>query len=206
LRRFTGLLVPPATTATPFSPGMPPIGSGQAGGIALDSRYRSGPLEVRANLGLARSERSTSSLEYSTGALRSRWLAVGVVRRMGELALVRLTSTLASGGATSVVGSPLEWQSPGGWGGSGEIAGSPDQILGQLNGARLSTYFRTDLGLTRYWRIAGAKDGLLTTTLTITNLFNRRNPLGYVAATGSETARALLFSPRSLGMQVGWHF
>jgi hypothetical protein len=206
LRRLTGLLVPPATTATPFSPDMPPIGSGHAGGIALDSRYRSGPLEVRANLGLASSERSAGSLEYSIGALRSRWLAAGVVRRMGGLASVRLTSTLASGGATSLIASPIEWQAPGGWAGSGEIAGSPDQILGQLNAARLPTFFRTDLGLTRNWRIAAGGDGLLTTTLTVTNLFNRRNPLGYVAAGGSQPARALFFSPRSLSMQVGWHF
>jgi hypothetical protein len=125
---------------------------------------------------------------------------------MGELASVRLASTLASGGATSVVDRNIEWQSPGGWAGSGEIAGSPDQIFGQLNAARLPTYFRTDLGLSRTWRIAGARDALLTTTLTVTNLFNRRNPLGYVVATGSETPRALLFSRRSLGMQVGWHF
>ncbi|MEO8089539.1 MAG: TonB-dependent receptor [Gemmatimonadales bacterium] len=206
LRHFTGLLVTPATTASPFSPGMPPIGSGRAGGLTLDGRYRSGPLEVRANFGLARSTRSTGSLEYSPGALRSRWLAVGVIRRLGDLTSVRLASTLASGGATSILGGPIEWQSPGGWAGSGEIAGSPDQILGPLNAARLPTYLRTDLGLTRNWRITAGEDGLLTTTLTITNLFDRQNPLGYVAATGSPTPRTLLFSPRSLSMQVGWHF
>lgn len=205
VRRFTGLLLSPAAGAAPFASAMPPFGSGHAQGIALDSRYRSGPLELRANFGLAAAERSTGTLEFSPGALRSRWLAVGVVRRLGRLASVRLASTVASGSLTSVVGDPMEWQSPRGLTG-GEIAGSPARIEGPLNGARLPSYFRTDLGLVRRWPVAVGRNGLLTTTLTLTNLFNRRNPLGYVAATDSQPRRALLFSGRALTLQVGWRF
>ncbi len=119
---------------------------------------------------------------------------------------MRLASTLASGGTTSLIGGPLEWQSPGGLGAAGEIAGSPDRILGELNGVRLPTYFRTDLGVMRQWPVAVGRNGLLTTTIAVTNLFNRRNPLAYVAATDSQPRRALLFPTRSLTFQVGWRF
>ncbi|MEP7227051.1 MAG: TonB-dependent receptor [Gemmatimonadales bacterium] len=206
VRRFTGLLVPAAGSAAPFSSIMPPFGSGHAHGIALDTRFHRGQLELRANLGVAASERSTELLEFSPGALRSRWLAVGVVRRLGKLASVRLASTMASGGPTSLIGGPVEWQSPGGLAGAGEIAGSPNQILGALNGVRLPTYFRTDLGVVRQWPVSVGRNGVLTTTLAVTNLLNRRNPLGYVAPSDFQPRRALLFSARSLTMQVGWRF
>jgi hypothetical protein len=185
---------------------MPPLGAGHAHGIALDTRYQSGPLELRANLGAATSERGTGPLEFALGGLRSRWLAVGVARRWGDLASIRLMTSLASGSPTSVVWGQMDWQSPGGWGGSGEIAGSPERILGPLNGARLPTYSRTDLSFVRHWPVAVGSDGRLTTTLMITNLFNQQNSLGYVAATNLQPRRVLLFSARSLIMQVGWRF
>jgi hypothetical protein len=96
----------------------------------------------------------------------------------------------------------VEWQSPGGIGTSGEISGTPQEILGPLNGARLPFFFRTDLGLTREWPIGVA--GRLTTAFTVTNLFNRANVLGYVQ--NGPGRRPLLFPSRSLIAQIGWAF
>lgn len=206
-RRFSGLLIPAAVSATPFASEVAPPGSGHAGGIEIDARYERGKLGLRASLGTADSRRSADSLQFSPAALRSRWVAVGVVRRIGENALIRVASTLTSGHPTSLVAGDLEWQSPGGLTASGEIAGSPEETLGSLNGQRLPAYFRTDLGLMRHWRVAAAgRDGMLISSITITNLFNRRNLLGYYVSTASAVRQELLYPRRSVAVQLGWRF
>jgi hypothetical protein len=206
VRRFDGLLVPPAVTAAPFASQLPAVGSGHAEGLSLDLRYDSPRWDLRANLGLAGTVRSVASLEYSPGALRSRWVSAGVIRHLGEKTSVRLSGILASGSPASLIGDAVEWQSPGGWSG-GEISGSPQHILGTLNGLRLPAYLRADLGVVRRWPVAlGGRAGGLTTTLLVTNLFNHRNALGYVAPAASGSRHFLLSSPRSLLLQLGWSF
>lgn len=206
-RRFTDVLIPAAVSAAPFASKMAPLGSGHAQGVELEARYDRDQLEVKANLGMADAHRAVGSLEFSPGASRGRWAALGAVRRIGASTRIRLASTLTSGNPASVVAGGVEWQSPGGWASSGEIAGSPQETLGSLNQRRLPTYFRTDLGLSRRWRMTpGGRDAALTTTLTITNLFNRRNVLGYSAAPDGLTRQTLLFPVRSLVVQLGWRF
>jgi Carboxypeptidase regulatory-like domain/TonB dependent receptor len=201
-RRFNGLLVPAAATAAPFAIGLPPLASGHAAGLKLQARYSGNSLEARVALGLASTQRDLGPSEFFPGSLRSRWATAGIARRFGQRTSVRLAATVSDGGPTSVLQTDVEWQSPGGLGASGEISGSPQGIVGSLNGARLPLFFRTDLGLTREWRIGMA--GRFTTALTVSNLFNRANVLGY-AQNGSDR-RVLLFPSRSLLAQVGWAF
>ncbi len=204
-RRFNGLLVPAATSAAPFAITLPPLASGHAEGLQLQARYSRHSLEARASLGLASTQRDLGSSEFFPASLRSRWATAGIARRFGQGTSVRLAATVSDGGPTSVLRSGVEWQSPGGLGASGEISGSPQEILGLLNSARLPLFFRTDLGLTREWPIGMAgKAGRLTTAFTVTNLFNRANVLGYVQDVSGR--RPLLFPSRSLIAQIGWAF
>lgn len=204
-RRFNGLLVPAATSAAPFAISLPPLASGHAEGLKFQARYSRNSWEARASLGLASTQRDLGSSEFFPASLRSRWATAGIARRFGQGTSVRLAATVSDGGPTSVLQSGVEWQSPGGIGASGEISGSPQEILGPLNGARLPFFFRTDLGLTREWPIGIAgRAGRLTTAFTVTNLFNRANVLGYVQ--NGSGRRPLLFPSRSLIAQIGWAF
>jgi hypothetical protein len=201
-RRFKGLLVPAATSAAPFAISLPPLASGHAEGLKLQARYSRNSWEARASLGLASTQRDLGPSEFFPASLRSRWATAGIARRFGQRTSVRLAATVSDGGPTSLLQSGVEWQSPGGIGTSGEISGTPQEILGPLNGARLPFFFRTDLGLTREWPIGVA--GRLTTAFTVTNLFNRANILGYVQ--NGSGRRPLLFPSRSLIAQIGWAF
>jgi hypothetical protein len=204
-RRFNGLLVPAATSAAPFAISLPPLASGHAEGLKLQARYSRNSWESRASLGLGSTQRDLGSSEFFPASLRSRWATAGIARRFGQGTSVRLAATVSDGGPTSLLQSGVEWQSPGGIGASGEISGSPQEILGPLNGARLPFFFRTDLGLTREWPIGVAgRAGRLTTAFTVTNLFNRANVLGYVQ--DGSGRRPLLFPSRSLIAQIGWAF
>jgi hypothetical protein len=201
-RRFNGLLVPAASSAAPFAISLPPPASGQAEGLRLQARYSGSSLEARVGLGLASSQRELASGDFFPAATRSQWATAGIARRFGQGSSVRLAATVSDGGLTSVLQSGVEWQSPGGFGANGEISGSPQEILGPLNGARLPPFFRTDLGVVREWRIGLARR--LTTAVTVINLLNRGNVLGYVQ--NGSGRRALLFPSRSLLAQVGWAF
>jgi hypothetical protein len=204
-RRLVGLLAPAELSAAPFASGPPPVASGHAEGVELDARYHAAMLDARVNLGLAGTERDLVTSEFLPTALRGRWAAIGVIRRLDPLTSLRLATTVTDGGATSVFRSGVQWQSPGGLGGSGEIAGSPQEIVGPLNGARLPFYFRTDLGVARQWPVTlGGRGGLLTTTVTVTNLLDRSNVMGYVQ--DGSGRRPLLFPSRTLIAQCGWQF
>lgn len=204
-RRFNGLLVPAATSAAPFAISLPPLASGHAEGLKLQARYSRNSWEARVSLGLASTQRDLGSSEFFPASLRSRWATAGIARRFGQRTSIRLAATMTDGGPTSVLQSGVEWQSPGGIGTTGEISGSPQEILGPLDGARLPLFFRTDLGFTREWPIGMAgKAGRLTTAFTVTNLFNRANVLGYVQ--NGSGRRPLLFPSRSLIAQIGWAF
>jgi len=206
-RHFAGLLIPPAAGAAPFASAVPQAGSGHAEGMELDGRYQGPVLEVRANLGTAGTQRSVGLMEFSPTALRSAWLEFGMVRPIGGLASIRLTNTLATGAPASVLRGDLDWQPPSGWPASGELSGSPEETLGPLNAMRLPLYARTDLGLMRQWPVDfPGRTGVLTTSLTVTNLFNRRNVLGYFTAADLNSRRALLFPLRSFALQLGWRF
>jgi Carboxypeptidase regulatory-like domain/TonB dependent receptor/TonB-dependent Receptor Plug Domain len=206
-RRFEGLLLPSIVSTTPFADALPATGSGHAHGLSLDARYTGRRWELRANAGLAGTSRWENSLHFSPGALRGRWLSAGVIRRLGEMTSVRLSGVVASGNPASLISDLIEWQLPGGWAESGEIAGSPDHILGSLNSLRLPAYVRTDLGLHRRWRVGFVgRRGELATTAVITNLLNHRNTFGVVAESVSGPRQLLIASPRSLLLQVGWRF
>ena len=204
-RRFSGLLVPAASSDAPFASNVPPLASGSAKGLEFHAKYSGPQLEARGAGGLAFTERDLGNREFIPTSLRSRWAAIGISRKFGDRSSVRVAATMSDGGSTSVLGSGLEWQSPGGIGASGEISGSPQEILGALDGARLPFYFRTDLGFTRTWHVVLARrEGQLSTNFTLLNLFNRPNALGYVQSDSER--RVLLLPSRSLIAQIGWSF
>ena len=205
-RRFTGLLVPPLTGAEPVAVTSPPRGGGYAGGAELVASYSSRGTAIGLDLGVAESDRQRGQIEFDPMSSRARWLTLGASRDLGGVVL-RLRSTVASGAPTSVFEGTVQWQSPAGFGASGEISGSPEQIVGSVDAALLPTYRRTDLGVMRTWRIpVGRRQGVLTTSATISNLFNDHNVLGYLVPAPGEPRRSISFPSRALTAQVSWAF
>lgn len=206
-RWFDHLAIVPAATAAPFAAGAVPIGSGEARGIELDVTHHGERLDARLAAGLADTHRSTATTEFSPGAGRSRWLSAGVRYRAGGLATLGIAASYANGSATSIVEGDLAWQVPGGLASAGEISGSPGTIVGGLNASRLPPYFRVDLGVSRDWSLgAAARPRRLSTSLTLTNLFDHRNALGLTLDPTRRSLQTVLSPRRSLNARVTWHF
>jgi hypothetical protein len=88
----------------------------------------------------------------------------------------------------------------------GELAGTPVNLPGNINSARLPTYARVDLGVRRDWHIpAVARGGALTTAVSLTNALDRTNILGLVARADGGI-RAIRGVSRSVQLEVGWRF
>jgi hypothetical protein len=206
-RRFTALLAPPLAGAGPVALTAPPRVDGYAAGAELLVSYRVRGTALALDLGMAESDRQRGRLEFDPTSSRARWLSIGASRTLHGGVLLRLRSSIASGAPTSVFQGSLEWQSPAGFGASGEVSGSPDRIFGSVDGAFLPTYRRTDLGVMRAWTVAfGRRPGMLTTSATITNLFNDHNILGYIVAAPGGVRRSVAFPSRALTAQVSWGF
>src|SRR5690349_11788850 len=206
-RRFTSLLAPPLAGGGPVALIAPPRVDGYAAGSELLVSYRVRRTGLALDLGIAESDRKWGQLEFDPTSSRGRWLSIGVSRDLSGGILLRWRSSIASGAPTSVFQGSLEWQSPAGFGASGEVSGSPDRIVGSVDGALLPTYRRTDLGVMRAWTVAiGRRPGVLRTSATITNLFNDHNILGYIVAAPGGLRRSVAFSSRALTAQVSWGF
>jgi len=88
----------------------------------------------------------------------------------------------------------------------GGLAGTPINLPGDINSARLPTYARLDLGLRRDWRLPRLGRGnALTTALSLTNALDRTNILGLVARSegGLQAIRGV---GRDFRLEVGWRF
>jgi hypothetical protein len=107
---------------------------------------------------------------------------------------------------SSIVGPGFEWRPTQSFGEQGEIAGTPENLAGAVNSARLPQYARLDVGLRRSWRIPQLGSSTrLTTSVSVTNLTGRENVLGLVARPDGSVG-AIAGSPRALAVEVGWQF
>lgn len=206
-RSLSHLLVVPAGTTGPFVRQEAPSGSGSARGVEIEIARRADPLDLRLVAGTEGSQRRVDGTSFTPGALRSLWLSAGAAYHLDDRTVVRLAGSGTSGAATTLTTGDAAWDPPGAFSLGSEIAGSPEAVGGAPNQDRLPAYWRMDVGLVRDWRVTAlGKPGMLTTTITIANLFDTRNPLGYAVGAVVGARRALYFPSRTLGVQVGWRF
>jgi hypothetical protein len=140
----------------------------------------------------------------SYGASQSATAAVGV--RVEPSTVLRVAVAVHGGAPTSLYADPIEWTPYTSSAGQGDLAGSPQRIVGALDGTRLPAYVRFDVGVKHDWhlRLFGRESGL-TTSVGLTNLFNRGNALGMLAAPAGSSA-LLLLPRRSATFGLEWKY
>jgi hypothetical protein len=205
--RSSGLVLGAASTRGLFPTDSIAVGEGSASGLTGAVELDRGNLSGRASVTVARDERTTAegtSYDASYGHGTSISLDLGY-RLMGA---TRLLLRYQGGGPqpTSVVAPGFEWRPMESPGERAEIAGTPENLPGTVNGARLPDYARLDLGVRRSWRIPQLGGGtLLTTSLSVINLLGRENVLGLVARPDGSLG-VLPGARRALALEVGWQF
>lgn len=206
LRRASGLALGAASTVGFFPEDSLVVGRGNAAGVSGALELRRGPFAGSASLTVARDERTAGTTHYNASYGHGTSFAVDLGYRIQ--ADTRLLARLQGGAQqpTSVVASGFEWTPLPSFGHSGELAGTPTNLPGAVNGARLPLYTRLDLGVRRAWHFRGFATGAeLTTALSVTNVLDRQNVLGFVARPGGDLG-VIRGLPRSLMFEVGWSF
>jgi hypothetical protein len=203
LRRTDGEVLGAASTRDYFPGDSLTIGRGEASGLIGALGLARGPLSARAALSVGHDVRRTDRSSYYTGYGNGSSLAIdGSYRFPGDTRLqLRFRGGVRQ--PASVVEPGFEYQAVEE---SGELAGTPINLPGQINPARLPGYARLDLGLRRDWPLPGfGRRAGLTTALSVTNLLDRVNVLGLIARPAGGV-QAIRGSGRELRVEVGWRF
>ncbi len=205
LRRWTGVIVPAASTLGAFATDSIVAGRGNAAGLVTSGVLERGAVSARVSLGLARSTQWAGADEYH-GGYEQPWSVAGTLGyRFALRTVAQLAFTAGAGEATSVVAGGLEWR-PSPPAGGGEIGGAPTNLPGPINSARLPGFLRLDLGVRRIWPLAAfGPRGSLLTTLRLVNLLDRANAIG-LTANPDGALRVLRGTPRGITFEVGWTF
>ncbi len=103
---------------------------------------------------------------------------------------------------------PFTWEACSVLEGGCEAEGSPGEFSGPLGDQRLPPYLRVDIGVRKHWhsRILG-REGRIAAFVTLSNVLDSRNVLGYVLdpATGRPSRLPMRpFSPLAAGLE--WRF
>ena len=203
-RHESGLALVAPVTAQPFAVSTFATGSADGRGmtVALD---RTGT-RVFGELAYSLSSvsRRAGGATYAPDFAAAHALRLGVGARVWPSTTLRAAASFDSGLPASVYADPLEWTPYTPASGSGDLAGSPQHVVGALNGARLPPYFRLDLGIRREWglRMFGISTRVAADAAAI-NVLGRRNALG-VAQPNGGSPQSLLLPGRSLQFGFEW--
>jgi hypothetical protein len=203
LRRTDGEVLGAASTRDYFPGDSLTFGRGEASGVVGSLGLTRGPVSGRAALSVGHDIRRTAGSSYHTGYGNGTSLAIdGSYQFLGDTR-VQLRFRGGVRQPVSVVEPGFEYQSVEE---SGELAGTPINLPGQINSAQLPGYARLDLGLRRDWPVpALGRRTSLTTAFSVSNVLDRTNVLGLIARPDGGM-RAIRGSGRELRLEVGWRF
>jgi hypothetical protein len=202
LRRTSGLALGAASTRDFFPGDSVVVGHGDASGVTGTLSLAGGALSGRASVTVARDTRTSGATRYRAGYGNGTSVGVELGYRFLRDTRVLLRFRGGAHEPTSVVEPGFEYQPIR----EGELAGTPINVPGDINSARLPAYARLDLGLRRDWRVPGMGQGTaLTTAVSLTNALDRTNVLGLVARPDGGL-RTIVGVSRSLVLEVGWRF
>jgi hypothetical protein len=206
VRSFRGVTAVPLATAGPFARGAVPSGQARARGIEAELRRAGASIDAHVQLGLASASRAATGESYVPAGLRSRWLLAGVGWHLDGRTVARLAGAVASGAPAALVAGDVIWDSADLLSVGDEIVGSPEALDGSLHRGRPSGYWRLDAGIVRDWEVrALGRAGVLTTSATLSNLLDTRNPLAWTVSP-SGARRPINLPLRNLELRLGWRF
>jgi hypothetical protein len=202
LRRTDGLALGAASTRDFFPGDSLVIGRGEASGVAGTLSLDAGRFSGRASVGFARDVRTAGSTRYDAGYGNGASIDLDLGYRLLRDTRLQLRFRGGAHEPTSVVEPGFQYQPIQ----EGGLAGTPINLPGDINSARLPTYARLDLGLRRDWRVPGMGRGhALSTAFSLTNALDRTNILGLVARADGGL-RGIRGVGRDFRLEVGWRF
>ena len=206
LRRSSGLALGAASTLGLFPGDSIVVGQGYASGVTGALNLARGRFSAGASVTIAGDLRTAGATHYDASYGRGTSVTADLGYRF--LQDTRLLARFRAGARqpASIVAPGFEWQPLQSLGNAGELAGTPENLPGAVNGARLPAYQRVDLGVSRSWHLPGFGNGtILTSALSVANVLGHENALSLVASPDGSF-RVIRGVPRALALEVGWRF
>lgn len=205
-RHVTGLALVAPVTGNPFATTAFAVGSARASGISISLAREGERLSGQLAYSLSGVTQRANGMSYTPSYDATQSVSGAVGLRVWGNTVVRIAASLHSGAPTSLIADRVEWTPYTSSSGAGDLAGSPGQIAGALDGARLPAYARFDLGVRHDWRLRLlGRVSEVTTSASLSDLFNRGNALGMLAAEPGTNA-LLLLPRRSATFGLEWKY
>lgn len=206
-RAESGVALVAPVTMQPFAMEGFDVGTTHAMGASLALTHEGQWLSVELGYAYSVVRERTVSLDYAPSFAAAQVLTAGVGIRVQPETSLRIGLAASSGGPASVLAGHVEWSPFGAGDANASLEGSPQRIVGLLDGARLPPYVRLDVGLRRTFivHVFGRSAGI-TGTASLTNLFDRSNAFGLALDARNGTLEMLRYPPRSAVLGIDWTF
>lgn len=205
-RNVSGLTLTAPVTGEPFATTSFATGSARARGLSVALSREGERVTGQLTYSLAGVTQRANGVSYTPSFSAAQSLAGAAGVRVWANTVVRVAASVHSGAPTSAIADQVEWSPYSSAAGQGDLAGSPGRIAGALDGYRLPAYARFDVGVRHdwRWRVFG-RESEVTTSASLSNLFDRGNALGVLAPQASSSA-FLLLPRRSATFGLDWKF
>jgi hypothetical protein len=206
-RRETGNVLVAPVTSEPFALTSFAIGTMRARGISLSLAREGDRVSGELGYSLGSVVDRADGIAYSPSYDAAQAISAAMGVRVAPQTVLRVVLAAHSGTPTSVIGDQIEWTPYTSSAGRGDLGGSPQHIVGALDGAQLPAYFRIDVGIRREWRVrALGHEGDLRTSAGLSNLFGRTNALGMLAPFSAASTALLVLPRRSATFGLEWTY
>ncbi|UCF21170.1 MAG: TonB-dependent receptor [Gemmatimonadota bacterium] len=208
VRAMDGVVLVAPGTGQPFAVEGFSVGSAEIWGMAVSLDVKRARYRALASYGLAGVAYEVRQREYRPDFAIGQTISAAFA--LYPSAQLELRSALRAeiGRPTTAMEGPFVWEACSIIEGGCEAEGSPQRTSGRLGDDRLPPYVRLDLGVRKHWhsRVFG-RDGEVAVFATLSNVFGRKNVLGYVSDPDSGELSELPmrpFSPLTAGLE--WRF
>ena len=206
-RTETGAVLVAPLTSEPFALTDFAVGTSRARGLSLSLAREGDRVSGELGYSLGSVVDRADGIAYSPSYNAAQAISAAMGVRVAPSTVLRAVIAAHSGTPTSLIADPVEWTPYTSSAGRGDLAGSPQHILGALDGSVLPAYFRIDIGVRREWRVrALGRVGELRTSAGLSNLFGRTNALGMLAPTGAAPGALLVMPRRSATFSLEWTY
>lgn len=203
-RRLTGLVLVAPATAEPFATSRFEVGDGRAAGIGGSISRDVGRLTFLGTYAVATVTRRSGATRYHPTFAPTHSASISVGYRLLARTTLRSAVWASSGRPTTALGDDIGWDAGDLLSGTRELSGTPQHSAGPLDGDRLPTYVRMDVGVRHTLPLRRSR-GALTGVASLTNTLGRENTAAYVLTT-SGARHGLVMLPPSLVLGLEWHY
>lgn len=207
VRWLDDLVLVAPVTAQPFAINGFEQGKGRAIGTGAALFYRGDRVDAEAIVEWSRVERQTGDITYNPGFERRRTLMTAASYRLTPQTKVRTAFQAAAGRPTSLIREGFDWGTFDRLSGEVEFSGTPLRVSETVNGERLPSYVRLDVGIRREWNPSlFGLSGSVMAYLDVTNVLGRENAVGYAITPSEPERRGLHLLPASATFGLEWSF